>query len=218
MGQDIHALSKATPKGRVRRRKEARPGEIISAGIAEFAEYGFERARLERIAAKAGISKGTIYLYFNSKEALFSAAIEEHVLNVVAQNEAEITGFEGTTEALLRSILGRIYRKLLTPENTALMRVLIAESGRVPGLAAKYHEMALGRGIAMLKAIIERGVRRGEVVESIVSRQHELIVAPAIFLAVHNMVFSEFDEIDVEAFFESHVSLIVRGLCVECPG
>ena len=88
-----------TKKRKPRRRKDARPAEILAAGIKEFAQFGFERARLDRIAEVAGISKGTIYLYYTSKEALFLAAVEEHIITVMAENETVLEDFEGTTRS-----------------------------------------------------------------------------------------------------------------------
>ena len=199
-------------KPRTRRRKAARPGEIVSAGIAEFGEFGFERARLDRIAAKAGIAKGTIYLYFPSKEALFAAAVEEHVINLMEETESDLTSFTGSTDELLKRLLTRVYAKIVTPENQALMRILISESNRVPEIAAKYHDMALARGLGILTAVIERGIARGEVTESAVTQNPHLILAPAVFLTVHNMAFEELSPIDLDTFFEGHLELVLRGL------
>ncbi|MEM9349039.1 MAG: TetR/AcrR family transcriptional regulator [Pseudomonadota bacterium] len=212
MTKKISNTNKASSKPPVRRRKDARPAEIIAAGIEEFALHGFERARLVNIAARAGISKGTIYLYFASKEALFAAAIEEHVIKVLNQNEAELIDFEGTTEELVRKILWRMYTKILTRENLGLLRILISEAERVPQLAAQYHSHALGKSFAVLEAVITRGISRGELTESAATKEPSLVMAPAVFLAIHHLVFAELEDIDVESFYEGHVELVLRGL------
>lgn len=202
----------APDRPRIRRRKASRPGEILAAGIEEFGEHGFERARLDRIAAKAGIAKGTIYLYFSSKEALFAAAVEEHVVNLMEETESDLTSFNGPTEELIRRLLTRVYAKIVTAENQALMRILISESHRVPQVAEKYHDMALARGIAILQAVIARGIERGELRESAVTRNPQLITAPAVFVAIHNMAFDKFSPIDVHQYFEGHLELVLLGL------
>jgi len=204
--------TQAASKAPVRRRKEARPAEIVAAGIAEFATHGFANARLDRIATRAGIAKGTIYLYFPSKEALFVAAIEDHVINLMKETESDLTGFDGSTEALLRRLLERVYAKIVTPENQSLLRILISESQRVPELAATYHEMTFARGMGILTAVIERGVARGEMEESAVTRTPLLIMAPAVFMGVHNLIFADLEELDFEQFFEGHLEPVLRGL------
>ena len=99
---DVEMENASKPK--TQRRKEARPSEIIEAGINEFAAHGFERARLDRIAKSAGIAKGTVYLYYESKEALFLAAAEKYVVQVMAENEAQP---DSPLTALRRSVLPR---------------------------------------------------------------------------------------------------------------
>lgn len=201
------------PKPKTRRRKEARPGEIVTAGIAEFAEYGFERARLDRIAQRAGIAKGTIYLYFPSKEALFIAAAEEHVVTTMAENETRVTHFEGSTEDLIREVLRSAYAKMMTVENQAIMRILVSEAHRLPDLAKTYHDMAITRGVSVLTKIVERGIQRGELSESAATQNPQLLIAPAVYVCLNGMAFSDLNPIDVDSYFEGHVELIMRGLC-----
>ncbi|MEL6608020.1 MAG: TetR/AcrR family transcriptional regulator [Pseudomonadota bacterium] len=205
-------MSVVEQPSRTRRRKAARPGEIVAAGIEEFAEHGFERARLDRIAAKAGIAKGTIYLYFPSKEALFLAAVEEHVISVMAENELTLQTFEGSTEDLLRVSLKSAYAKMLSPENQAVMRILISESHRLPDMAQTYHDMAIKRGSALLAGLVERGIARGELRESAATQTPELLIAPIMFACLHNMTFQHIDPLDIDEYFEGHIEMIMRGI------
>ena len=77
----------ATPVPR-KRRKEARPSELLEAALELFVEKGFAATRLEDVASRAGVSKGTLYLYFENKDALFKAVVQEGIIPVIAENEA----------------------------------------------------------------------------------------------------------------------------------
>ncbi|MEO1637707.1 MAG: TetR/AcrR family transcriptional regulator [Pseudomonadota bacterium] len=199
-------------KAKTRRRKEARPAEIIEAGIAEFAAHGFERARLDRIARAAGISKGTIYLYYPSKEALFLAAVEEHVISVMAENETALETFEGSTAEMLTGLLRGIYKRFVEGRAQALFRILITEGDRIPDVVSSYHTMTIKRGTSLLRRILERGVERGEVAESAILQNPQIVIAPAVFFALHNMMFSAAGELEFDSYFEAHVQLVMNGV------
>ena len=199
-------------KPKTRRRKEARPAEIIDAGIDEFAKYGFERARLDRIAKTAGISKGTIYLYYPSKEALFLAAAQEHVVRVMAEGETQLEGFEGTTEELLVHLLGTLYGQIVEGRARALLRILVAEGDRIPHVVSQYHDMAIKRGTQLIQRILARGVARGEVRESAILDNPHIVIAPAIFFAMHSMMFGKYENLSRDSFFKAHVEMMLRGI------
>lgn len=199
-------------KPRTRRRKEARPAEIMAAGMQEFAMHGFERARLDRIAKAAGISKGTIYLYYPSKEALFLAAVEENVIRVMAEGEMRLQGATGTTEELLVQLLESIYERMVEGHAKTLLRILIAEADRMPHLVETYHDMAIQRGMQLLKKILLRGVARGEVAESAIIDNPQVLMAPAIFLALHGNLFGKISPIDPKGHFAAHVEMILHGV------
>ena len=197
---------------KTRRRKEARPAEIVAAGISEFEEYGFHRANLNRIAKKAGISKGTIYLYFPSKEALFLAAIEEHVTSVMGQSEAQMSEVEGTTRELLTTLLRNMYARCVHGEAQALFRILLTEGDRMPEVVSDYHAMTVQRGSTLLKNILERGLARGEVRPGPVFETPHVIIAPAVYFSVHKMMFKSAQPLDFDKFFEAHVDMLLHGV------
>ena len=198
-----------------RRRKEARPAEIVAAGISEFEEHGFHRANLNRIALKAGIAKGTIYLYFKSKEALFLAAIEEHITSVMGDSEAEMLRVEGTTRELLTNLLKNMYGRFVHGEAQALFRILLTEGDRMPDVISEYHAMTIQRGSVLLKKILARGVDRGEVREGPVLTTPHVIIAPAVYFAVHEMMFKASKPLDFEDYFETHVDVMFHGVLVD---
>src|SRR4051794_9269701 len=143
------------------RRKEARPGEIVAAALASFAERGYAATRLEDVAAAAGISKGTIYLYFPTKEDLFRAVVRQAVLPNIEAAEAQFASHSGSSADLLRG-LGLRFLRLLNSDLTAVPKLVVAESGNFPTLAQFYADTVLRRGFALIEGILNRGIRRGE--------------------------------------------------------
>ncbi|MEO1549785.1 MAG: TetR/AcrR family transcriptional regulator [Pseudomonadota bacterium] len=198
-----------------RRRKDARPGEILAAGIAEFEAHGFKGANLNRIAKAAGISKGTIYLYFPSKEALFLAAIEEHVTAVMGETETDLATFEGTTRELLTRLLVKMYGRFVTGQAQALFRILLTEGDRMPDVIASYHAMTISRGTTLLTSILTRGVKRGEVRDTAVLKTPNVIIAPAVYFSIHNMMFGHAQPLSFDAYFEAHVDMLLNGVLRE---
>src|SRR3974390_1597327 len=143
------------------RRKDARPGEIIAAALASFAERGYAATKLEDVAAAAGISKGTIYLYFPTKEDLFRAVVRQAVLPNVEAAEADLAAHTGPSADLLR-LLAQRFLHLLDSDLTAVPKLVVAESGNFPGIAQFYADAVLRRAFAFIEGILTRGVRRGE--------------------------------------------------------
>jgi AcrR family transcriptional regulator len=125
-----------------RRRKEAWPAEIIEAGLQEFAERGFAGARLDDVAARAGIAKGTIYRYFPSKEA----ALLSRVTPMLDGIEASIEQFPGSSADLLRFAITKVHAELVTSDVQVLMRIIIGEGHRFPVVAEAFIEARLPRG------------------------------------------------------------------------
>jgi AcrR family transcriptional regulator len=95
-----------------KRRKEARPGELLAAALDLFVARGYAATRLEDVAQQAGVSKGTLYLYFENKEALFKAVIREGILPVLAENEEIAARHEGSTFALLEKLLNNWWLRM----------------------------------------------------------------------------------------------------------
>jgi len=197
---------------KVRRRKQARPGEIIEAGMGEFVEHGFERARLDRIAKAAGIAKGTIYLYFESKEVLFEEVVKTHVLSVMEAADADISDVEGTTEMLVQKLLSRIYEHMTTQNTQTIIRILLTEGDRFPELVQRYHDVAISKGTHVLERFLSRGIARGEIEPGPMTKVPELLIAPIMFYVVNQIVFSAHKTLDRDAFFAGHVDMVLRAL------
>lgn len=206
--------TKSVPDTKLRRRrKDARPAEIILAGLDEFAEKGFAAARLEDVATRAGVVKGTIYRYFESKEALFEAALKSRLPPVFENIDGMIEEFRGPTADLLRLVITRLYQEMFGSELQVLVRIILIEGGRFPAIAEFYHRESISRGRGLLTAIVKRGVARGEFRAGPASELPMVIVAPAIMAMIWKMTFDSFDPISTDAFMAAHVDLILNGLC-----
>src|SRR2546421_4358806 len=139
------------------RRKEERAPEILDAALACFSERGFAASRMEDIARRAGISKGTIYLYFESKEAVFKALAQRVVGSRIAEIGAFVQGFEGPTPDLLRLVLGKVGSIVSSGDVAVLPRMVLAEAGNFPELAQTWRREVVDRGLALWEAVIRRG-------------------------------------------------------------
>ena len=200
------------PKKRGRPRKDERPAELLEASFLEFAEKGFLATRLDDVAARAGVAKGTVYLYYDSKEALFEAAVRSRMLPVVAQVGTLSQQHDGPTVDLLRLIVRVMYARLRDPSVRTLLRILIADGQRFPNLIAFYHREVLSKLTSVLKIIIARGVTRGEFRQGALTDLPEVLVSPGIMGAIWQMTFATEEDIPLERFMAAHLDLIERAL------
>jgi AcrR family transcriptional regulator len=196
-----------------RRRKEARPGELIDAAIEVFAEKGFSGSRLEDVARRAGVSKGTAYLYFPNKEALFKAAIHEVVVTRIAMGEREVEEWRGSSEELLRQVLGH-WAQVIRSRQGGLLKLIVAEARNFPDLAAWYHTEVGERGHRLLMAVLRRGVEREEFRPSDVEAMAAVIACPMAFRAIwqHSLGCYEALPVSDERFYETYFDMMVAGL------
>lgn len=145
------------------RRPEARPDEILDAALAVFAEKGFAAARVEDVAKRAGLSKGAVYLYFDSKEALFEALVRRFAQNVIAPAAARFTAMaEADPEAALTSAIRFLVGALSDPALSAAPRLVLAEAQRFPAIAGVYRREVLAAGRVAIGGLIAAGVKRGQ--------------------------------------------------------
>jgi AcrR family transcriptional regulator len=205
------------PPARWRRRKEDRPQEILEAALKVFAEKGFAAARLEEIAAKAGVSKGTIYLYFESKEAVFKALIQEKLGARVNEIAGIARDHSGPAAPLLEQILRTIGMFLRTGDYAVLPKIVIAEAGNFPDLARVYREAIIDRGTALLGQVISAGMARGEFRTFPVEHAVRLALAPLLLIAIWRTTFAQFDSTpyDYEGLIEAHIATLFKGLAKE---
>jgi len=200
------------------RRKEARPAEIVAAALQLFADRGFAATRLEDVATIAGVSKGTVYLYFESKEQLFEAVVREAIAPNIDRAEALVDTFEGPTAELLRALFEFMAGVLETPL-TGVMKLLVAESGNFPQLARLYADLVLRRAFGLLRRILERGVARGELRPLDLDTAVPLVIAPVLLLGLWKHSFGAHTDLalDRRAVLQAHAENLLRALAAD-PG
>jgi AcrR family transcriptional regulator len=198
---------------RWRRRKEARPEEILAAALASFAERGFAATRLEDVAARAGISKGTLYLYFKGKEELFEAVVRAKLLPNLARLEALAATFEGPSVLLLERLLLTI-AGVVGSQLGAIPKLVIAEAGNFPDLARFYLDEVVRRGLRLIGTILRRGIERGEFRAVDVDHAVFCVIAPMLIAALWKNSLEPYDNapLNTQALVRTHLDLLLRGL------
>jgi AcrR family transcriptional regulator len=199
---------------RWRRRKEARPQEILDAALAVFAEKGFMAARMEDISRRAGVTKGTIYLYFESKEALFKALVRESLAPTIEGVVERAKAYEGSSRDLLVLVLSTLGTFIRTSDRVVLPKIVIAEAGNFPELARFYREEIVDKGLGLLESIIARGIKRGEFRNAEPAHIARLCIAPILVAAFWRTTFAQFDKApyDYEGFISTHIDTLLRGI------
>jgi len=203
-----------TESARWRRRKEARPQEILDAALAVFAEKGFMAARMEDISQRAGVTKGTIYLYFESKEALFKALVRESLAPTIQGVIDRAQSYEGPSRDLLVLVLSTVGSFIRTSDRVVLPKIVIAEAGNFPELARFYREEIIDKGLGLLESIVARGIARGEFRKAEPAHVARLCIAPILVAAFWRTTFAQFDKApyDYEGFIATHIDTLLRGI------
>jgi AcrR family transcriptional regulator len=204
--------SPETPK--FRRRKEARPAEIVAAALSVFLERGYGPTRLDDVAERAGVSKGTLYLYFDSKEALFREMVRAKVVAALAHAEETVRTFDGSSRELLVILISSMYRRLRDEGMARVGRVVQAELPSFPELAQFYFEEVILRARRLVSRVLERGVESGEFREV----SHGFAARGLASLLVHTAqlqcFFHDFDpdQLSDEAALGGLVDLYLHGV------
>lgn len=201
-------------KPRWERRKDARPQELLSAALDLFVERGYAATRLDHVTAKAGVSKGTLYLYYTGKEELFKAVVRESMVPIIGEAEDMIAAYEGSTTALFRQLMLAWWERIGSTQLSGLCKLMIAESGNFPDLAAFYHEEVILRGDAVIERLLERGIAQGEFRPVDAKRMTDVIVAPMLMLMLWKHSFSacHASAIDPAAYLDQYIDLCLNGL------
>ncbi|MBC6983500.1 TetR/AcrR family transcriptional regulator [Caulobacter sp. 17J80-11] len=197
-----------------RRRKEARPGEIVAAAFAVFAEKGFAAARLDEIAARAGVSKGALYLYFETKEELFHAVVRDAVAPNVAQVRAAAEAFEGPFADLVRALLPMMAARIAGSGAAKVVKMVIGESRNFPALAQHWHDEVVAPTLSVLSGLIERAQARGEVRPGDPRVHAFSLVGPLMLGVLWREVLEPVGgaPVDLQALAAQHVETALGGL------
>jgi AcrR family transcriptional regulator len=210
------AASTGKPSGR-QRRKAARPAELLEAAMDLFVEKGFSAARSEEVAARAGVSKGTLYLYFPSKDDLFKSVIRTYLTAPIAEGQALADSFQGTCADLLGRLLRMLWQQLGHTPAGGVCKVVMAEARNFPDIATFYVREVIEPTHRLMSGVLRRGVARGEFRELDTEHAVPALIAPALLLAMHAHsvgacpACQELPQ-DADRTMETHIHLILDGL------
>jgi AcrR family transcriptional regulator len=207
------STSTAAPSTRWHRRKDARPGEIVAAALACFAERGFAATRLDDVAKRAGVTKGTLYLYFANKEDLFKAVVRQSVVANIAFSEALVDESPEPAPVVLEELVARLSAAVMAPAS-AIPKIVIAEAGNFPDIARFYLEEVIHRGLGLFRKLLKLGIARGEFAPMDVDATAYCIVAPMMMgmLWRHSFERHEKRPFDADAMCRAHLHLVSWGL------
>jgi AcrR family transcriptional regulator len=208
------------PKTPVRRRKEARPGELLAAALDLFVERGFTATKLEDIATRAGVSKGTLYLYFSSKEELFKAVIQEGILPVVKIGETMLQQHSGDAGSLLRGLIYHWWELVGKTNLSAIPKLIIAEAGNFPETAHYFNDHVVQRIDQLLASVLERGMASGEFRRVDIGSTVDMITAPVLMRVIWQHSIAPccgLGQQDDDIYLKTCLDLLLNGLSNKEP-
>ncbi|OEZ62082.1 TetR/AcrR family transcriptional regulator [Duganella sp. HH105] len=207
-------------KPRWERRKDARPQELLAAALDQFVERGYAATRLEDVAKRAGVSKGTLYLYFANKEELFKAVVRENIVHAIGEAEQDAAVFDGPSSVLLRTILMKWWNQICATQLAGITKLMLAEGNNFPELAQFYNEEVVARGNGLIASVVVRGIGRGEFRPVDPAVMTQVLVAPVLMLMMWTHSFMptcEMPPIDPHAFMDTLIGVTLSGLEVAQP-
>jgi AcrR family transcriptional regulator len=202
------------PKPRWERRKDARPQELLAAALHHFVERGYAATRLEDVAKQAGVSKGTLYLYFANKEELFKEVVRVNIVATIGQAEQDVAAFDGPSGELLAALLMKWWNEICATSLGGIAKLMLAEGNNFPELAQFYNDEVVTRGSSLITRVLERGVARGEFrpVDPMVMTQ--VLIAPVMMLMMWTHSYMPTCDMTIapDAFMETFITTTLRGL------
>ena len=204
------------------RRKEARPGELLDAALDLFVEKGFAATRAEEVAARAGVSKGTLFLYFSSKEELFKAVVRENISGRFQEWNLEFESYPGTSAEMLCHAMKTWWERVGATKASGITKLMMSEARNFPEIAAFYQQEVMGPGQDLIRRILQRGVDRGEFRAMNVDYAVYSVLAPMIFLMMwkHSVgaCVPQSSVLDPEQYIAAQLDTLLHGLSAASPG
>ena len=210
----IHAHTAPTKH---ERRKDARPGELVDAALELFVQKGFAATRVEEVAHLAGVSKGTLFLYFPSKEELLKAVVRHNLSGRFPEWHQEFERFEGSTADMLRYCMRMWWARIGSTKISGISKLMMSEARNFPELAAFYEQEVVLPGMLLIQRILQRGVDRSEFTVPDMKYGAYTVLAPLMFLAMwkHSLgSCSSAVQIDPESYIAAQAEALLAGLCV----
>jgi len=198
------------------RRKEARPQELLAAALELFSEKGFAATRSEEVAARAGVSKGTLYLYYPSKEVLFKAVVRESLSSHIAEGMQIVAQHQGSMAELLGVVMQEWWRRVGQGSAGGICKIMMAEARNFPDLARFYFDEVINPSQQLLAGLIERGVASGEFRPVPVQEAVHVLIGPMLHLALYEHSFGACKmlgpTISPPAVLAVQLDLMLRGM------
>ena len=198
------------------RRKEARPGELLAAALDLFVEKGFAATRVEEVAARAGVSKGTLFLYFPSKEELFKAVVRENISGRFAEWNSDFDAFQGNTFDMLAYCLNSWWERMGATKAAGITKLVLSEASNFPAIAAFYQQEVIAPGHTLIRRILQRGMDRGEFRPLDLDYAVFSVMAPMVFMTLSGHSQGVFlpDQWAIEPtrYIDSQLKIILYGL------
>jgi AcrR family transcriptional regulator len=198
------------------RRKEARPQELLDAALDLFVEKGFAATRCEEVALRAGVSKGTLYLYYPSKEELLKAVIRERLSSEIKAGALEIQQHTGSNGDLMRKLLAPWWLRVFDSPASGVFKLIITEVRSFPDIAEFYRREVVEPGQQLIGAVLQRGIASGEFRAVNVEAAVHSLVLPMVMLCLHKHSLGVCTPVESlihpREFISQHIDLVVRGL------
>ena len=202
------------PRPRWERRKDARPAELLASALELFVEKGYAGTRLDDVASRAGVSKGTLYLYFDNKEEIFKAVVRESVVARISETAEEIARYEGASDALLRNIVERWWSEYGATTAGGISKLMMAESNNFPEIARFFLEEVIEPWHQLLGSVIQRGIDRREFRKVDVEMTVQTLAATLVMLSLWKCSFGPCGQrpIDANAYIASSLDTFLTSL------
>ena len=207
--------SAAVPATTHRRRKEARPQELLDAALDLFVEKGFAATRSEEVASRAGVSKGTLYLYYPSKEELLKEVIRHNVVNQIAEGIEIVRAFEGSSAELLGNVLRLWWERVGETRASGILKLMMSEVRNFPEIAQFWIDEVTSPADRMVAEIVQRGIDSGEFRPVPVGDVVHALISPLLFLVMNKHSLGACvpsAKLDPRAIIEAQIDLVLNGL------
>jgi AcrR family transcriptional regulator len=208
--EETTSAAPASPKPASNRAERAaeRRGAIIEAAMDEFIARGFAATRLDDVAKRAGVAKGTIYLHFKDKESMFEELIRTAIVPMITRLWGTPPQPGASVRDLVEGFAKTFIEEVATTRRGDLVRLIVAEGPRFPAVADFYYREVVSRGLAGMRALIELGIARGEIKQKNLARFPQIMVAPALIAVIWQSLFSRHAPLDALEMFRVHLDLI----------
>ena len=203
------AATSAAPKSAANRAEKAaeRRAAIVEAALNEFIARGFTATRLDDVAKRAGVAKGTIYLHFKDKESMFEELVRTALVPLVNRIAAPQIPI-GTVRDVIEAFAATFIREVANTRRGDIIRLIVAEGPRFPAIADFYYREVISRGLAGMRALIELAIARGEIRQKQLARYPQIVVAPAIVAVIWQSLFARHSPLDASDMLRVHLDLI----------